>query len=446
MSYQNPQDGQQARPQVQACRYKTGKTLGAGSYSVVKECVHIDTGRYYAAKVINKRLMAGREHMVWPPPIFEYLAYLTPTQVRNEIAVLKRVSMGHQNILTLVDYFETLNNLYLVTDLALGGELFDRICRKGSYYESDAADLIRATLSAVAYLHDHGIVHRDLKPENLLFRTPEDNADLLIADFGLSRIMDEEQFHVLTTTCGTPGYMAPEIFKKTGHGKPVDIWAIGVITYFLLCGYTPFDRDSNLEEMQAILVADYSFTPIEYWRGVSLSAREFIKRCLTIDPTQRMTAHEALSHPFVAGSGEQAAAQGKGSDLLPVVKKNFNARRTLHAAIDTVRAINKLREGQAGMMDGVLSARPSAGAAPLGRRPQGHADENEPGSEDVNMSEDSGYHTGGPISAPPAFESMRGVERSSGQGQTTAQIEAQTRRVHEATKGLWSKGAAKVGR
>ena len=148
--------------------------------------------------------------------------------------------MGHQNILTLVDYFETMNNregsclkmfrenalpdrrsVYLVTDLALGGELFDRICRKGSYYESDAADLIRATLSAVAYLHDHGIVHRDLKPENLLFRTPEDNADLLIADFGLSRIMDEEQFHVLTTTCGTPGYMAPEIFKKTGHGKPV---------------------------------------------------------------------------------------------------------------------------------------------------------------------------------------------------------------------------------
>ena len=88
--------------------------------------------------------------------------------------------------------------VYLVTDLALGGELFDRICRKGSYFESDAADLIRATLSAVAYLHDHGIVHRDLKPENLLFRTPEDNADLLIADFGLSRIMDEEQFHVLT--------------------------------------------------------------------------------------------------------------------------------------------------------------------------------------------------------------------------------------------------------
>ncbi|UKZ76351.1 hypothetical protein TrVFT333_004053 [Trichoderma virens FT-333] len=311
MSRQQPQQ----QPQVQPCRYKVGKTLGAGSYSVVKECVHIDTGRYYAAKVINKRLMAGREHMV-----------------RNEIAVLKKVSMGHQNILTLVDYFETMNNLYLVTDLALGGELFDRICRKGSYYESDAADLIRATLSAVAYLHDHGIVHRDLKPENLLFRTPEDNADLLIADFGLSRIMDEEQFHVLTTTCGTPGYMAPEIFKKTGHGKPVDLWAIG-----------------------AILSADYSFTPVEYWRGVSSYAKDFIRRCLTIDQDKRITAHEALQHPFVAGL---APSDGAGENLLPTIKKNFNARRTLHAAIDTVRAINKLREAQ-NLMDGARSQEPA---------------------------------------------------------------------------------------
>lgn len=350
--------------------------------------------------------------------------------------------MGHQNILTLVDYFETLNNLYLVTDLALGGELFDRICRKGSYFESDAADLIRATLSAVAYLHDHGIVHRDLKPENLLFRTPEDNADLLIADFGLSRIMDEEQFHVLTTTCGTPGYMAPEIFKKTGHGKPVDIWAIGVITYFLLCGYTPFDRDSNLEEMQAILIADYSFTPIEYWRNVTTQARDFIRRCLTIDPTQRMTSHEALQHPFVSGEQKPGDAGAKGSDLLPVVKKNFNARRTLHAAIDTVRAINKLREGGQGLMDGIMSSNPNRGAPPLPRP-------NEDSGDDRMETEDSGYvtgpGTGGPISAPPTIDThMRGIERMSGQGQTEAQIEAQRRKIAETSKGLWSAASSKV--
>lgn len=385
-------------------------------------------------------------------------------QVRNEIAVLKRVSMGHRNILTLVDYFETLNNLYLVTDLALGGELFDRICRKGSYYESDAASLILATLSAVAYLHDHGIVHRDLKPENLLFRTPEDNADLLIADFGLSRIMDEEQFHVLTTTCGTPGYMAPEIFKKTGHGKPVDVWAIGVITYFLLCGYTPFDRDSNLEEMQAILIADYSFTPIEYWRGVSPSARDFIKRCLTIDPTQRMTAHEALSHPFVAGEVSGKASEGKGSDLLPIVKKNFNARRTLHAAIDTVRAINKLREGQHGMMDGASSSDPGSGAKAFAQAvsmsKNGSGSGTSGGNDGVmDMDHDSGYGTAegscGMDQMRRGTDSkkdgegdikMRGVERNTGQGQTQAQIEAQKRKIAETTKGLWQAKSQIIGR
>ena len=290
--------------------------------------------------------------------------------------------MGHQNILTLVDYFETMNNLYLVTDLALGGELFDRICRKGSYYESDAADLIRCTLSAVAYLHDHGIVHRDLKPENLLFRTPEDNADLLIADFGLSRIMDEEQFHVLTTTCGTPGYMAPEIFKKTGHGKPVDIWALGVITYFLLCGYTPFDRDSDVDEMQAILNAAYEFKPDDYWRGVSQDAKNFVGSCLTVDPKRRMTAHEALNHPFVARYESPIDGQ---RDLGPVFRKNFNARRTLHTAIDTVRAINKLREGQGSFMDGAQSGDP--------QRTLQQAPRISPSANNATQGQDSGYGT-----------------------------------------------------
>lgn len=314
-----------------------------------------------------------------------------------------------------------MQTVYLVTDLALGGELFDRICRKGSYYESDAADLIRATLSAVAYLHDHGIVHRDLKPENLLFRTPEDNADLLIADFGLSRIMDEQQFHVLTTTCGTPGYMAPEIFKKSGHGKPVDVWAIGVISYFLLCGYTPFDRDSNLEEMQAILVADYSFTPTEYWRSVSVTARQFIQRCLTIDPTKRMTAHEALSHQWIAGP-----ESGRGEDdLLPTVKKNFNARRTLHKAIDTVRAINQLRAGGMGMMDGALSTNPKRSAAPQ---------EVQPKEEDVNMedADGAGTHDSAVVIDP----------RGHGRGQTEQQIEEQQKWVEKTSQQMWNNNAA----
>lgn len=255
-------------------------------------------------------------------------------------------------------------------------------------------------------------MHRDLKPENLLFRTPEDNADLLIADFGLSRIMDEEQFHVLTTTCGTPGYMAPEIFKKSGHGKPVDVWAIGVITYFLLCGYTPFDRDSNLEEMQAILVADYSFTPLEYWRGVSVQARQFIKRCLTIDPTARMTSHEALSHPWIAGPESDRGEE----DLLPTVKKNFNARRTLHKAIDTVRAINQLRSGGLGMMDGASSTNPK------------RLKEGEKAKDGEDQDGDREMQDAASVSAE-------------GKGQTETQIEEQKRRIEETSRGLWDRRA-----
>lgn len=325
---------------------RQGKTLGQGTYSVVKEAIHIDSGRYYAAKVINKRLMSGREHLV-----------------RNEIVVLKRLSQGHKNVLTLIDYFETANNLYLVTDYARGGELFDRIYNKGSFYESNAAAMIRQITAGVAYLHSHGIVHRDLKPENLLFLTPDEDSELMIADFGLSRIIDEEKFRMLTTTCGTPAYMAPEIFQKTGHHKPVDVWAIGVITYFLLCGYTPFDRDTSAEEMSAIMAADYAFEPEEYWQDVSDTARDFITKCLKVDPSERMTAQQCLEHPFLAhpqanGTKNDASVSSE-TDLLPHVMSNM--RRRASSMADNSRQSQMADQFKTlTTMDGALSLSPEA--------------------------------------------------------------------------------------
>ncbi|KAJ3341527.1 hypothetical protein HDU93_004687 [Gonapodya sp. JEL0774] len=272
------------QPVLAPCEYKTGKTLGQGSYATVKEAVHVKTGKRYAVKVISKQLMKGKEVMIL-----------------NEIEVLKRVSKGHPNIVTLWDYFETPNNLYLVMDLCVGGELFDRICEKGSYYEEDAAAISRVVVDAVRYLHDQNVVHRDIKAENLLFRTREssDPADLLIADFGLSKIIDDGQYHLLMTTCGTPGYMAPEVIRRVGHHKPVDMWSIGVLTYFLLCGYTPFDASSQAEEIQNILKGKYKFEPKEYWEDVSEQAKDFIRRLLVINPKDRLTASDALKHPFL---------------------------------------------------------------------------------------------------------------------------------------------------
>ena len=213
---------------------------------------------------------------------------------------------------------------------------------------------------------------------------------------------------------------------KTDTHSDSDVWAIGVITYFLLCGYTPFDRDSNLEEMQAILVADYSFTPEEYWSNVSDTARAFIKRCLTIDPMQRMTAHDALAHPWVAGADE---ARGEGKDLLPTVKKNFNARRTLHAAIDTIRAINQLRAGGGaamGMMDGALSKQPEGGAP----------------KHDSGNGGDAVAGARPPMPVEGEEDRMEGVvydSRGNGAGQTEEMIKEQERRIREATQGLWGK-------
>lgn len=204
------------------------------------------------------------------------------------------------------------------------------------------------------------------------------------------------------------------------------MWAIGVITYFLLCGQTPFDRDSNLEEMQAILIADYKFTPVEYWRGVSVAARKFIDRCLTIDPNARITAHEALQHPFVLQDAHQLGDEKAAhEDLLPTVKKNFNARRTLHAAIDTIRAINKLREGgAAGLMNGALS-------------------------KDPNRHHGRGEDGGGVTGVAAAGEGDAGEgdameidSRGHGRGQTDEMIWEQERRVKETTRGLWSKAGA----
>lgn len=176
--------------------------------------------------------------------------------------------------------------------------------------------------------------------------------------------------------------------------------------------------------MQAILAADYSFTPLEYWRGVSLEAREFIKRCLTIDPQTRMTAHEALQHtwvnpPYDATTGSKVV--GSGADLLPTVKKNFNARRTLHRAIDTVRAINKLREGGGFMMDGVMSV--------------------DPKPERVNGDDvvEEQFHD---HPSATADDAMQIDSRGNARGQTDEQIREQERRVREVVA-LWNRGGAR---
>ncbi|KAJ1542518.1 hypothetical protein HK405_009926, partial [Cladochytrium tenue] len=265
--------------------YSIGKVLGKGTFATVSECTRRSDGQHFAVKVIDKRNIK------------------TPAQratLLSEIRVL--AELHHPNIIGLVDAFDSDRHLYLVTQLATGGELFDRIVEKGSYTERDAAVIVKQLVDAIDYLHS-------------LDKTPE--APILVSDFGLSKHATSDDF--LRTACGTPGYVAPEILKRTGHGKPVDLWALGVITYVLLCGYTPFWGDSQQEMFDSILKGDYCFDE-EYWSSVSDTAKDFVNQLLQVDASRRPTAAKLLEHPWLQTEST--------TDILPTFKKNFNARRT----------------------------------------------------------------------------------------------------------------------
>jgi calcium/calmodulin-dependent protein kinase I len=191
-----------------------------------------------------------------------------------------------------------------VTQLATGGELFDRICEKGKFTEKDASVTIRQVLDAVNYLHGNNVVHRgtysifptisaadtcvDLKPENLLYLTRDANSSLVLADFGIAKMLDSKS-EVLTTMAGSFGYAAPEVMLKKGHGKPVDMWSMGVITYTLLCGYSPF-RSENLADLIEECKNGRVIFHERYWKEVSPEAKEFIKKLLEPDPNKRPTS------------------------------------------------------------------------------------------------------------------------------------------------------------
>lgn len=249
------------------------------------------------------------------------------------MAVLKE--LHHPNIVKLLDWFESRDKFYLVFELATGGELFDRICELGKFTEKDARDLMKTVLEAVAYLHDHHIVHRDLKPENLLYRTRDEHSPIVIADFGIAKHIDQNE--VLTTMAGSFGYAAPEILNRAGHAYPADLWSLGVITYCLLCGYTPFRAENKAELIEETTKARVEFHE-RYWKGVSKEARSFISALLQADPSKRPTAKEALKLPWMSASDAVT-----DTDVIANVRENFNAKRKLKSAIEAVRMANRLK-------------------------------------------------------------------------------------------------------
>lgn len=295
--------------------------LGQGSFAVVKAVVQRSTGEQRALKIIAKKpLKDSNEKML-----------------KEEITILGKVE--HPNIIKMWDLFETREGVFIVTDLCRGGELFDRLVEKVHYNELDARHIVKQILQGVAYLHEHDIIHRDLKPENILLRDKSDPSNVVISDFGLSRFIPDEG--LLMTACGSPQYVAPEVLLGKGYNAAVDIWSCGVIAYALLGGYTPFYGQDQPSLFQQILKMEVQFEP-EYWSEVSDTAKDFILRCLC-PADKRMTAPEALAHPWLADLPPLHEQSAKGACLKDGALRNLTAMRKLRKAVTAVEAINHLQ-------------------------------------------------------------------------------------------------------
>uniref|UniRef100_A0AAR2JIM6 calcium/calmodulin-dependent protein kinase n=1 Tax=Pygocentrus nattereri TaxID=42514 RepID=A0AAR2JIM6_PYGNA len=299
--------------------YQLYEELGKGAFSVVRRCVKKSTGQEYAAKIINTKKLSARDHQ----------------KLEREARICRLLK--HPNIVRLHDSIAEEGFHYLVFDLVTGGELFEDIVAREYYSEADASHCINQILESVNHIHQHDIVHRDLKPENLLLASKMKGAAVKLADFGLAIEVQGDQ-QAWFGFAGTPGYLSPEVLRKDPYGKPVDIWACGVILYILLVGYPPFWDEDQHKLYQQIKAGAYDF-PSPEWDTVTPEAKNLINQMLTINPAKRITAEQALKHPWVCQRSTVASMMHR-QETVECLRK-FNARRKLKGAILTTMLVSR---------------------------------------------------------------------------------------------------------
>ncbi|KAL1518254.1 hypothetical protein ABEB36_001902 [Hypothenemus hampei] len=293
--------------------YDLKEELGKGAFSIVRRCVQKSTGLEFAAKIINTKKLSARDFQ----------------KLEREARICRKLQ--HPNIVRLHDSIQEEYFHYLVFDLVTGGELFEDIVAREFYSEADASHCIQQILESVNHCHQNGVVHRDLKPENLLLASKAKGAAVKLADFGLAIEVPGDQ-QAWFGFAGTPGYLSPEVLKKEPYGKPVDIWACGVILYILLVGYPPF-WDEDQHRLYAQIKAGAYDYPSPEWDTVTPEVKNLINQMLTVNPGKRITAADALKHPWIC-QRERVASVVHRQETVECLKK-FNARRKLKGAILT---------------------------------------------------------------------------------------------------------------
>ncbi|KAL3233170.1 Calcium/calmodulin-dependent protein kinase II [Nakaseomyces bracarensis] len=309
---------------VSKSNYVFGKTLGAGTFGVVRQARYIPANEDVAVKILLKKALKGNDVQL--------------QMLYEELSILQKLK--HPNIVEFKDWFESKDKFYIVTQLAVGGELFDRILAKGKFTEADAVSITLQILSAVDYMHSQNIVHRDLKPENVLYIDNTDDSKLVIADFGIAKELKNND-DLIFKAAGSLGYVAPEVLTNNGHGKPCDIWSIGVIVYTLLCGYSAFVAESVEGFLDECTQGKYPVTFHQpYWDNISDGAKNFILRALTLDPEKRPTAKELMLDPWILETKDVPGA----ANILPEIKKGFDLRKKLRDAIEIVKLNNRIKK------------------------------------------------------------------------------------------------------
>ncbi|XP_058692823.1 ribosomal protein S6 kinase alpha-3 isoform X2 [Poecile atricapillus] len=279
--------------------YEVKEDIGVGSYSVCKRCVHKASNMEYAVKIIDK---SKRD----------------PTE---EIEILLRYGQ-HPNIITLKDVYDDGKYVYVVTELMKGGELLDKILRQKFFSEREASAVLFTITKTVEYLHAQGVVHRDLKPSNILYVDESGNPESIrICDFGFAKQLRAEN-GLLMTPCYTANFVAPEVLKRQGYDAACDIWSLGVLLYTMLTGYTPFANgpDDTPEEILARIGSGKFSLSGGYWNSVSDTAKDLVSKMLHVDPHQRLTAAQVLSHPWIVHCDQLPQYQLNRQDAPHLVK------------------------------------------------------------------------------------------------------------------------------
>ena len=287
--------------------YSVGEVVGSGAFATVRRVVSKVSGQLRALKIIKKQKGQDSARM-----------YL-------EVEILKKLI--HPNIMQIFEFFEDKKNFYIITEFCEGGELFDKIVEKGTFNENEAADIMRQLLSAVNYIHLNSIVHRDLKPENILLDLKKQNI-IKIIDWGTARFYEKDK--KMNRISGTPYYIAPEVLNEK-YDEKCDIWSCGVIMYILLCGYPPFNAETDQEILNKIKLGKFSF-PDEEWENVSPDAKDLIVRMLAFSPNERYSASECLNHKWLSEHSIKNNVDKTFSIKCLTNMKKFHAERKLQQA------------------------------------------------------------------------------------------------------------------